>query len=324
MFEVFVTRKIPEEGLKLLKKYCEVYVNPYDRILTKDEIISNLKGRDGLLCLLTDKIDRDVIYSNPRLKAISNYAAGYDNIDIKAATERKIPVTNTPDVLTETTAELAWALLFAVARRIVEGDRFTRDGKFRGWAPLLMLGQDISGKTLGIIGAGRIGTAFALKSKGFNMEVLYVSRKRNEILEKELNAKKVDLHTLLKNADFVSLHVPLTSETRHLIGEKELRMMKRNAILVNTSRGAVIDEKALVKALKERWIFGAGLDVYENEPEINRELTKLDNVVLEPHIGSATLETRTRMAVMAAENLIISLEGKKSKNCVNPEVFSKN
>ena len=324
MFEVFVTRKIPEEGLKLLKKYCEVYVNPYDRILTKDEIISNLKGRDGLLCLLTDKIDRDVIYSNPRLKAISNYAAGYDNIDIKAATERKIPVTNTPDVLTETTAELAWALLFAVARRIVEGDRFTRDGKFRGWAPLLMLGQDISGKTLGIIGAGRIGTAFALKSKGFNMEVLYVSRRRNEILEKELNAKKVDLHTLLKNADFVSLHVPLTSETRHLIGEKELRMMKRNAILVNTSRGAVIDEKALVKALKERWIFGAGLDVYENEPEINRELTKLDNVVLEPHIGSATLETRTRMAVMAAENLIISLEGKKSKNCVNPEVFSKN
>ena len=324
MFEVFVTRKIPEEGLKLLKKYCKVYVNPYDRILTKDEIISNLKGRDGLLCLLTDKIDRDVIFSNPRLKAISNYAAGYDNIDIKAATERKIPVTNTPDVLTETTAELAWALLFAVARRIVEGDRFTRDGKFRGWAPLLMLGQDISGKTLGIIGAGRIGTAFALKSKGFNMKVLYVSRRRNEILEKELNAKKVDLHTLLKNADFVSLHVPLTSETRHLIGEKELRMMKRNAILVNTSRGAVIDEKALVKALKNKWIFGAGLDVYENEPEVNRELTKLDNVVLEPHIGSATLETRTRMAIMAAENLIISLEGKKSKNCVNPEVFSKN
>jgi len=324
MFEVFVTRKIPEEGLKLLKKYCEVYVNPYDRILTKDEIISNLKGRDGLLCLLTDKIDRDVIFSNPRLKAISNYAAGYDNIDIKAATERKIPVTNTPDVLTETTAELAWALLFAVARRIVEGDRFTRDGKFRGWAPLLMLGQDISGKTLGVIGAGRIGTAFALKSKGFNMEVLYVSRRRNEILEKELNAKKVDLHTLLKNADFVSLHVPLTSETRHLIGEKELRMMKRNAILVNTSRGAVIDEKALVKALKNKWIFGAGLDVYENEPEVNRELIKLDNVVLEPHIGSATLETRTRMAIMAAENLIISLEGKKSKNCVNPEIFSKN
>ncbi|MCD6571979.1 MAG: D-glycerate dehydrogenase [Thermoplasmata archaeon] len=324
MFEVFVTRKIPEEGLKLLKKYCEVYVNPCDRILTKNEIISNLKDRDGLLCLLTDKIDRDVIFSNPRLKAISNYAAGYDNIDIKAATERKIPVTNTPDVLTETTSELAWALLFAVARRIVEGDRFTRDGKFRGWAPLLMLGQDISGKALGIIGAGRIGTAFALKSKGFNMKVLYVSRRRNEILEKELNAKKVDLHTLLKNADFVSLHVPLTSETRHLIGEKELRMMKRNAVLVNTSRGAVIDEKALVKALKKRWIFGAGLDVYENEPEINRELIKLDNVVLEPHIGSATMETRTRMAVMAAENLIISLEGKKSKNCVNPEVFSKN
>ena len=324
MFEVFVTRKIPEEGLKLLKKYCEVYVNPYDRILTKDEIISNLKGRDGLLCLLTDKIDRDVIFSNPRLKAISNYAAGYDNIDIKAATERKIPVTNTPDVLTETTAELAWALLFAVARRIVEGDRFTRDGKFKGWAPLLMLGQDISGKTLGIIGAGRIGTAFALKSKGFNMKVLYTSRRRNEILEKELNAKKTDLHTLLKNADFVSLHVPLTPKTRHLIDEKELRIMKKNAILINTSRGAVINEKALVKALKNRWIFGAGLDVYENEPEINKELMKLDNVVLEPHIGSATLETRTKMAIMAADNLIASLKGERSKNCVNPEVFSKN
>ncbi len=322
MFKVFVTRRIPEEGLKLLEKHCEVYVNPYDRVLTKKEIISNLKDKDGLLCLLTDKIDRDVIYSNPRLKAISNYAAGYDNVDVKAATEKGVPVTNTPDVLTETTAELAWSLLFAVARRIVEGDKFTRDGKFKGWAPLLMLGQDISGKTLGIIGAGRIGTAFALKSKGFNMEVLYIGRRRNKILEKELDAKKVDLHTLLKNADFISLHVPLTPETRHLIGEKELRMMKKNAILINTSRGAVVNEKALIKALKNKWIFGAGLDVYENEPCVSEELIEMDNVVLEPHIGSATLETRTRMAIMAAENLIASLKGEKPRNCVNPEVFS--
>jgi glyoxylate reductase len=323
MWKVFVTRRIPEEGLNILKKYCDVEVNPYDRILRKDEIISALKDKDGLLCLLTDKIDRDIIYCDSKLKAISNYAAGYDNIDVTAATERGIPVTNTPGILTDTTAELAWALLFAVARRIVEGDKFTREGKFKGWAPLLMLGQDISGKTLGIIGAGRIGTAFALKSRGFNMKVLYTSRRKNETLEKELNAKKVDLPVLLKNSDFVSIHVPLTKETRHMIGEEELKMMKRNAILINTSRGAVIDEKALIKALKEKWIFGAGLDVYEHEPKVSEELKKMDNVVLEPHIGSATLETRTKMAIIAAENLITSLKGEISKNCINPEVFSK-
>ncbi|RLF51610.1 MAG: D-glycerate dehydrogenase [Thermoplasmata archaeon] len=321
--KIFVTRKIPEAGLDLLRKEHEVEVNPYDRVLTKEEIIQGLKGKDGLLCLLTDTIDEEVINSEPRLKMIANYAVGYNNIDVKAATKKGIPVSNTPGVLTDTTAEMAWALLFSTARRIVEGDRFTRAGRFKGWSPMLMLGQDVTGKTLGVVGAGRIGTAFALKSKGFNMKVLYVNTKKNVTLEQELNAEKVELDRLLKDSDFVSLHVPLVKSTYHLIGEKELRMMKKTAVLINTSRGPVVDEKALIKALKNRWIFAAGLDVYEHEPEIPDELKKLDNVVLQPHSASATFETRTRMAVTAAENMLIGLKGEIPPNCVNPEVFNK-
>jgi glyoxylate reductase len=321
--KIFITRKIPELGLDLLRKEHEIEAYPYDRIPTKKEIIKGLKGKDGLLCLLTDPIDREVINSEPKLKMIANYAVGYNNIDVKAATEKGIPVSNTPDVLTDTTAEMAWALLFSVARRTVEGDRFTRAGKFNGWAPLLMLGQDISNKTLGVVGTGRIGTAFALKSKGFNMEVLYFDENRNEKLEKELGAKKVDLSTLLKESDYVSLHVPLIDATHHMIGEKELQLMKKNAILINTSRGPIIDEKALVKALKEKRIFGAGLDVYEQEPIIEKELLALDNVVLQPHSASATTETRTKMAIMAAENMMAGLSGKIPPNCINPEVFKK-
>ena len=319
--KIFVTRKIPEAGLDLLRKEHEVEVNPYDRVLTKEEIIQGLKGKDGLLCLLTDTIDEEVINSEPRLKMIANYAVGYNNIDVEAATKKGIPVSNTPGVLTDTTAEMAWALLFSTARRIVEGDRFTRAGRFKGWSPMLMLGQDVTGKTLGVVGAGRIGTAFALKSKGFNMKVLYVNTKKNVTLEQELNAEKVELDRLLKDSDFVSLHVPLVKSTYHLIGEKELRMMKKTAVLINTSRGPVVDEKALIKALKNRWIFAAGLDVYEHEPEIPDELKKLDNVVLQPHSASATFETRTRMAVMAAENMLIGLKGEIPPDCVNPEVF---
>jgi glyoxylate reductase len=321
--KIFITRKIPELGLDLLRKEHEIEAYPYDRIPTKKEIIKGLKGKDGLLCLLTDPIDREVINSEPKLKMIANYAVGYNNIDVKAATEKGIPVSNTPDVLTDTTAEMAWALLFSVARRTVEGDRFTRAGKFNGWAPLLMLGQDISNKTLGVVGTGRIGTAFALKSKGFNMEVLYFDENRNEKLEKELGAKKVDLSTLLKESDYVSLHVPLIDATHHMIGEKELQLMKKNAILINTSRGPIIDEKVLVKALKEKRIFGAGLDVYEQEPIIEKELLALDNVVLQPHSASATTETRTKMAIMAAENMMAGLSGKIPPNCINPEVFKK-
>ena len=319
--KIFVTRRIPEPGLELLRGYHEIEINPENRVLSKDEIIKGLKGKDGLLCLLTDNVDKEIIESEPKLRMIANYAVGYNNIDVEAATKHKIPVSNTPGVLTDTTAEMAWALLFSAARLIVKGDNFTRDGKFKGWGPMLMLGQDITGKTLGVVGAGRIGTAFALKSKGFDMNVLYHDQNRNEKLEKELNAKKVTLEELLKNSDFVSLHVPLIDSTHHLIGEKELRMMKENAILINTSRGPVINERTLVKALKEKWIFSAGLDVYENEPEIEEGLLSLDNVVLQPHSASATIETRTKMAVMAAENMIQGLKGEKPINCVNKELF---
>ena len=318
---IFVTRKIPEPGLNILRKHHRVEINPYDQPLLKPDIIKGLKDKNGLICLLNDIIDKEVINSEPKLKMISNYAVGYDNIDIKAATKRGIIVSNTPDVLTETTAEMAWALLFSVARRIVEADKFTREKKFKGWAPMLMHGQDISGKTLGVIGTGRIGTAFALKSKGFKMNVLYYDHIRNIKLEEELSAKKVELDVLLKESDFISLHVPLLPMTYHLISEKQLKMMRKTAILINTARGPIIDEQALVIALKNNWIFGAGLDVYEHEPEINKELFKLDNVILQPHSASATTETRTKMAIIAAENMITGLNGKIPPNCINPEVL---
>ncbi len=319
--KIFVTRKIPIQGLNLLDRNHELEINPYDRVLSKQEIIKGLKNKDGLVCLLTDVIDKEVINSEPKLKIISNYAVGYDNIDVKTATKRKIIVTNTPNVLTDTTAEMAWALLFSVARRIVEADKFTRQGKFKGWAPLLMHGRDITAKTLGVIGTGRIGTAFALKSKGFKMNVLYYDNLRNRKLEDELSAKKVELDRLLKESDFISVHLPYLHDTHHLISERQLKMMGKTTILINTSRGPIVDEQALVKALKNNWIFGAGLDVYEHEPEINKELLKLENVVLQPHSASATAETRTKMAIIVAENMINGLKGKIPPNCINIEIF---
>ena len=320
--KIFITRKIPELGLEILRKQHEIEINPYDRTLTKKEIIKGLKGKDGLLCLLTDNIDKEVISSEPKLKMIASYAVGYDNIDVKFATKLRIPVSNTPGVLTNATSDMAWALLFSVARIIVEADKFTREGKFTGWDPMLMHGKDITGKTLGVIGTGRIGTAFALKSKGFDMNVLYVDQIQNEKLEKEINARKVTTETLLKESDFISLHVPLVPATYHLISEKELKMMKKTAVLINTSRGPIVDEKALAKALKEKWIFGAGLDVYEDEPEITVELLTFDNVVLQPHSASATTDSRENMAVIAAENMIAGLKGQKPPNCINTEIFS--
>ncbi len=317
MMKVFVTRKIPQNAIEILKEHFEVQTWEEDRAPKKEELIENIKDVFGILCLLTDEIDKEVIEKAKNLKIISNYAVGIDNIDIKYATQKGIIVTNTPDVLTQATAELAWALLFAVARRIVEGDRFVREGKFKGWEPLLFLGKEIHQKTLGVIGAGRIGTAFALKSKGFDMRVVYFSRNENEVLQRSLCAEKKSLHEVLREAHFVSLHVPLTNETYHLIDKEEFKLMRKDAIIINTSRGAVINEEELVKALKEKRIAGAGLDVYENEPKIHPELLTLENVVLLPHIGSATYHTRKKMAEMAARSIVDFYKGRIPKNAVN-------
>ncbi|MGC8971388.1 MAG: 2-hydroxyacid dehydrogenase [bacterium] len=323
--KVYITRRIPEPGIEMIRKEHEVEVNPYDRVLTREELLQAVKGKDGILCLLTDKIDAEVFdAAGPQLKVVSNYAVGYDNIDVNEATKRGIVVTNTPGVLTETTADLAWALILATARRIVEADKFTRAGKYEGWAPMLFLGQDVYGKTLGIVGMGRIGQAVARRAKGFNMKVLYNDIRRiPEELEKELNATFVSLDELLEQSDFVSLHTYLSPETYHLINEERLRKMKKTAYLINTSRGPVVDENALVKALKEGWIAGAGLDVYEFEPKLVPGLAECENTVLLPHIASASVETRTKMATMAAENLLAVLAGKTPPNPVNPEVLKK-
>ena len=320
--KVYVTRAIPDAGIQHLKHHCTVDISPNDRTITKQELLQNIKDKDGLLCLLTDPIDHEILTAEPKLKAIANYAVGYDNIDITTATKLGIPVSNTPGVLTDTTAELAWALVFSVTRRILEADTFTRNGHFRGWEPLLMLGRDVTKKTLGIIGAGRIGTAMALKSRGFNMNVLYYSTQQNTILENTLNATKVSLDTLIKTADIISIHLPYTKETHHLIGEHELHIMKETTVLINTARGPIIKEQALLKALQNKWIFGAGLDVYEQEPIINPALLKQKNVVLLPHIGSATHETRSNMAIMAAKNLLTGMQGRQPPNCVNSEIYT--
>ncbi len=323
-YKVFVTRKLPRPGLEFLEKKCYVEVNPHDRVLAKEEIIEGLAGKDGLLCLLTDKIDREIISSNPGLKIISNYAVGYNNIDVAFATERKIPVTNTPGVLTKTTADLTWALILAVSRRIVEGDKLTRKNKFKGWAPEFMLGTDVCGKTLGIVGMGRIGKEVARRAAGFDMKILYNNNKQmEEEEERRFNAEFVSLERLLRESDFISLHVPLNEKTKYLIGEEEFAIMKNTSFLINTSRGEVLHEKALLRALENRVIAGAGLDVYEEEPSVTEGLMELENVVLLPHMGSASIETRTRMAFMAVENLLEALCGRVPPNIVNKEIYNK-
>jgi len=321
-FNVFVTRRVPEAGLDILREACDtVDVNPDDRVLSKEELLAGVTGRDGVLCLLTDAIDAEVLDSAAGAKVFANYAVGYNNIDVEAATARGVAVTNTPGVLTDATSDLAWALLFSTARCIVQADRYTREGRFTGWSPMLFLGADITDRTLGIIGAGRIGTAVALKSVGFRMRVLYADPATNETLEQEVGAQRVPLETLLAESDFVSVHVPLMPETTHLIGADELKRMKPSAVLVNTSRGPVVDEAALVEALKAGAIAGAGLDVYEDEPTLAPGLADLPTVTIPPHIGSATIETRTKMATMAASNLVAALRGEVPPNCVNPTVF---
>ncbi|MDK2897661.1 MAG: glyoxylate reductase [Candidatus Atribacteria bacterium] len=323
--KVLITRKIPEEGIKIVMEHCTTEVSDFDGVLPREVLLDKVKEKDGILCLLTDTIDQEVMEAaGPNLKVIANYAVGFDNIDVEEATRRGIMVTNTPGVLTETTADLAWTLMMSIARRIVEGDKFVRAGKFRGWEPLLLLGTDIYGSTLGIVGFGRIGQAMARRASGFNMKVIYYDMQRvSSQTENELKASFRPLPELLQEADFITVHVPLTPETHHLIGEKELNMMKREAYLINSARGPIIDEKALARALKENRIRGAALDVFEREPEVEPELLKLDNVVLAPHLGSASYATRTKMAVMAADNLVRVLRGETPPNLVNREIIGK-
>ncbi len=319
---VFVTRPIPEIGIKLLRKEgFEVKIRKRGAIPSKEELVAGVKNADALLCLLTDKIDKDVLSASKRLKVVANYAVGFDNVDVKAATERRIAVANTPGVLTETVAEHTFALLFAIARRIPEADRFARAGKYKAWGPLLLLGNDLNGKTLGIVGLGRIGSAVAKRAVGMGMNVIYTGKDRDSAFEKEFKSQYADLSTLLRTADFVSIHIPLLPETHHLIGKKELNMMKKTAYLINTARGPIIDEKALVASLREKRIAGAALDVFEFEPKIAAGLARLENVVLTPHIASATYETRSGMAEIAAKNIIAFFNGTKPPNCVNTEVL---
>jgi len=320
--KVFVTRRIPQPGLDLLKDF-DMTMNPEDRVLTKQELIAGGKGRDAVLCLLTDPIDAEIMDALPTVRIFANYAVGFNNIDVEAATKRKVAITNTPGVLTDTTADFAWTLLMAAARRLVEADKYCRAGKYEGWGPMLFLGHDIHHKTLGIVGMGRIGQAVARRAHGFEMKILYTDELRlPPEKERELKATFVNLEQLLKESDFVSLHVPLMPSTKHLIGKKQLEMMKRTAVLVNTSRGPVVDEKALVEALKNKTIFAAGLDVYEDEPKLAPGLAELDNVTIPPHIASASIDTRSKMATMAASNIIAFFKGEKPPNIVNPEVLS--
>ncbi|MCB2297480.1 2-hydroxyacid dehydrogenase [Clostridium tagluense] len=320
--KVYITRRIPDEAIELLEEHFHVEINPQDRVLLREELLEKVKGMDAVLCLITDNIDSEVLEAaGNKCKIFANYGVGYNNIDIVAATEKRIIITNTPGVLDDATADLAWTLLMAVSRRIVAADKFTRNGAFQSWDPMMFLGRDITGKTLGLIGAGRIGFNFAKKAKAFDMKILYTGLRHNSKIENELGAIYVDKETLLSEADFVSLHVPLLPSTTHYISDLEFSMMKKTSVIVNTSRGPVIDEKALVKALKQGEIWGAGLDVYENEPEIEPELLAMYNVVIVPHIASATMETRTNMGLIAARNIIKVLSGEKPYTCVNTQVL---
>jgi glyoxylate reductase len=322
--KVFVTRAIPEKGIEIIRDFCDVDLWPNELPPARDELLQHVRGVDGLLSLLTDKIDGEVMdEAGPKLKVISNLAVGFDNIDVNAATARKIPVGNTPDVLTDATADFAFALMMAVARRIPEAERYAHEGKWKTWGPMILLGVDLKGATLGLIGFGRIGQAMARRAVGFDMNVIYYDpgeKKQGATVQ----ATRVDFETLLKESDFVSLHTPLTPDTRHLINTEALSKMKPNAVLVNTSRGPIVDMDALYEALKEKRIFGAGLDVTEPEPlPLDSPLLTLNNIVIAPHIASASKTTRDKMSWMAAQNLIAGLKDERLPNCVNPQVYSK-
>ncbi len=318
--KICITRKIPNRGIEMLQeKGYELAINQQSRPLTREELIEKGKGADAVLSQLTDKIDAAVMDGwEGSVKIIANYAVGYDNIDVKAAKERGIIVTNTPDVLTETVAEHTFSLMLAIAHRVSEADRFSRAGKYKGWEPELLLGMDVSRKILGIVGLGRIGARVAHHGvKGFDMRAIYYDLKRNEQFEQDFNAEyKSTPEDVLKEADFVSLHVPLLDSTRHLVNTERLGMMKKTAYLVNTSRGPVVDEAALRDALKNGVIRGAAIDVWEHEPELTPGLADLENIIITPHIASATEETRQKMGEVAAENIIAVLEGKTPPNAV--------
>lgn len=322
--KVLVTRKVFDETLQVLNKHFDVESNQRDIPFTPVQLVKKLQGKAGAITLLTDSIDERLLAQSPDLKIVCNLAVGFNNIDVKACTRRAVMVTNTPGVLDDTTADFTWCLLLAAARRIVEADNFLRAGKWKGWVFTHFMGQDVHGKTLGILGLGRIGKGVARRAKGFNMRVIYHDPTRvDEATERELGVMYVDKRTLLRESDFVSLHVPLVPETTHYISHSEFALMKKSAILINASRGPVVDEKALVTALKEGKIAGAGLDVYEKEPKFERALTRMKNVVLAPHIASSSIETRQKMATIAVQNCIAGLSGQRPPNLLNPEVLGR-
>lgn len=324
--KVFITRIVPEKGIEMVREVCEVDLWESDDVVPREILLQKVQDIDGLYCLLTDKVDAELLDRAPRLKVVSNMAVGFDNIDVPECTKRGIPVGNTPGVLTDTTADFAFALMMAAARRIVEGVDYVRAGKWKTWGPTLLMGQDIHHSTLGIVGFGRIGKGMAQRAQGFGMRVLFYDTVPVDLEEARsvYRAEPADFETLLRESDFVSLHVPLTKETYHLISTRELRLMKKTAILVNTSRGPVVDPKALYEALKNGEIAYAALDVTEPEPiPLDDPLLTLPNCIIVPHIASASVATRTKMATMAAENLIAGLRGERLPNCVNPEVYQR-
>ena len=321
--KVYVTRRIPESGLKLLQRFCEVVYRDEVPPPSREELLEAVKDIDALYCTLNEKIDKELLDRAEKLRVVGTMSVGVDHIDVEYATSKGVYVVHTPGVLTETVADHAWALLLAAARRVAEADDMIRRGEWTiPWAPTMLLGHDVYGKVLGIIGLGRIGYAVARRARGFDMKILYYDIVRRPEAEKELGVEYTTLDDLLRRSDFVTIHVPLTPETRKLIGERELKLMKKTAILVNTARGPIVDQKALTKALSEGWIAAAGLDVFEKEPiDPNDPLLRLRNVVLTPHIGSASHDTRNKMAEMAAEGIVKVLKGEKPENLYNPDVM---
>ena len=311
--KILVTRRVPQECLDILKPHVDIEHYDKDVAIPRKKLLASLKDKDGLLCLLTDKVDPELLEAAPRLKAVSTFSVGFDHIDVPACKARGVAVTNTPGVLTESTADFTWALLMSAARRVVEGDAYMRGGKYRGWDPLMLLGTDVFGKVLGVVGFGRIGQAVAKRAAGFSMKILYYdARRAAPEQEAALGATFVPLETLLRESDYVTLHTVLDASTRRLIDAKAFGLMKKSAYLINAARGPIVDEKALVKALKSGRIRGAGLDVYEDEPKMAPGLPSCKSAVLAPHLASASLETRTKMGVMSAQGLVDSLRGVRS------------